>query len=69
MDAKGYDQKKKEFEVGFFKEGHGWAAAFNDFTSRHESPTGFGNTPEEAFADLMREKQKEHYLEEVKSGH
>lgn len=42
-----------ETKVRLFPEGNQWAATFEDFVNLHESPAGFGSTPEEAVAGLM----------------
>lgn len=38
--------------VQYQKDGNQWVATFDDFTNLQESPIGFGDTKEEAFAAL-----------------
>lgn len=45
--------------VCFFKDGTAWCCVFGDFINLQESPAGFGDSFDEALADLNERKNTE----------
>lgn len=41
----------------FFMDGNAWCCVFGDFINLQESPAGFGETFDEAIADLEKNRQ------------
>jgi len=45
--------------ICLYKDGNAWCAVFGNFINLQESPAGFGDTTEEAIANLKEELEKE----------